>query len=304
MNTEEFIRISTKRKFNQKTDSIKYIGAGSFGKIYKAEAKSNSYIFKIYSKAGMADKEAEALRLLAENDAVKIPKVYFIHTADNGFENDVICMEFIKGKNALFNAKLLFADRKRKQKFADDVIRGINAIHKIKNAKFGFIGNPVYDSWTDFYKEFADDIYNRAVTENKKGNFHKYILNTMTQAINSFDKIFSENVSEAVLIHGDLNVMNIMVDESFKITAFIDPLNSMYADREYELFQLTNLTGNVFGLYNTYKASHKTSPNCEAKCAFYSLFNEAMVYLNTGRYTSFIMLNAILKMKKELSRLR
>ena len=233
MNTNEFIIYCVENEFKQEAINIKYIGAGSFGKVYKAETKNNAYIFKIYNKTGIAMKEVNSLKILSRNNAVKIPYIYFVHTSDTAFKKDVICMEFIEGKNALFNAKLLFASKKAKQKFAYDVINAMDEIHKIKNAKFGYIDNPAYESWTEFYREFANDIYNKAVIENQNGKFHKYILNTLTQAINNYDKIFDEEVNEAVLIHGDLNVMNIMVDKKFKITAFIDPLNSMYADREY-----------------------------------------------------------------------
>ncbi len=55
---------------------------------------------------------------------------------------------------------------------------------------------------------------------------------------------------QACLIHGDLNVMNIMTDKKLHLTAIIDPLESKWADPEYELFQLRNLTGNCFKLYH------------------------------------------------------
>lgn len=48
-----------------------------------------------------------------------------------------------------------------------------------------------------------------------------------------------------------------MVKKPFEISAIIDPLNSMYADKEYDLFQLNNLTGPCFHLYKTYKKSMK-----------------------------------------------
>jgi fructosamine-3-kinase len=91
-----------------------------------------------------------------------------------------------------------------------------------------------------------------------------------------------------------------MVDDNLIPVAFIDPLNTMFADREYDLFQLKNLTGNVFRLYELYKQKYPVSKNCDIKCAFYALFNEAMVYIKTGRYTRVIMLNTIHNMNKEL----
>jgi fructosamine-3-kinase len=126
------------------------------------------------------------------------------------------------------------------------------------------------------------------------------VLNSLTKAISHFDDIFCCEIGEPTLIHGDLNVMNIMVDDNLIPVAFIDPLNTMFADREYDLFQLKNLTGNVFRLYELYKQKYPVSKNCDIKCAFYALFNEAMVYIKTGRYTRVIMLNTIHNMNKEL----
>lgn len=77
----------------------------------------------------------------------------------------------------------------------------------------------------------------------------------MQTAWKNFDYIFSEPVKEASLIHGDLNVMNVMSDKRLNITAIIDPLECKWADKEFDLFQLRNLTGECFGLYEAYKGN-------------------------------------------------
>ena len=98
--------------------------------------------------------------------------------------------------------------------------------------------------------------------------------------------------------------MNIMTKKPFELVGFIDPLDSMYADREYELFQLCNLTGNAFKLYETYKAKYPVSPKCDPKCAFYSLFQEINCYLRNGKYSSVIMRAAVRRAKAQLKKLR
>jgi fructosamine-3-kinase len=283
-----------------KIRDVKYISAGSYGKVYKCvDTNDNLYAFKVYFKSNVAEMEAMSLEKLSSCSKINIPRVYFYGNCDKqGFE--YLCMEFINGKNALVNAKLLFAPKRVKNEFADIVTDALLDIHSITSEKFGNFDNPLCDKWLDYYKPFAQNLYQQALEKNKENKFDSYILNTMTQALDAFDEIFCEDVSEASLIHGDLNVMNIMVDSNLKPIAFIDPLNSMYADREYDLFQLKNLTGNVFNLYDTYKKKYPVSANCDAKCAFYSLFNEAMVYLQTGRYTKFIMNMSVNNMKKQL----
>ena len=281
--------------------SIKYIGGGSFGRVYKCTDKnSKPYAFKVFITPDMAEKEAFALRNLAQCNSIKIPEVYFVTADREKSPFDCMLFEFIDGTNAFFNPALFLASKKKRQEFADIVVDAQISIHSIKSNKFGPIENPIYDTWMDFYKPFAQKIYNDAIEKNKEGKFDKYILDTMHEAWKEFDSIFTDEVSEASLIHGDLNVMNIMVNKNLKPVAFIDQLNSMYADREYDLFQLMNLTGERFGLYDNYKSKFEVSEKCDLKCAFYRLWNEAMVYLNTGRYTGFIMRSAINYMKKQL----
>lgn len=118
-----------------------------------------------------------------------------------------------------------------------------------------------------------------------------------------YDFIFEGEVTEACLIHGDANVMNIMTKKPFELVGFIDPLDSMYADREYELFQLCNLTGGAFRLYETYKAKHPVSQKCDLKYAFYALFHEINCYLRNGTYTGIIMRSAVMRAKAQLKTL-
>ena len=284
-------------------ESVKYLGGGSFGRVYKCTDKnSKPYAFKVFLTPDMAEKEAFALRTLAQSKSIKIPEVYFVTTDRNKSPFDCMLFEFIDGKNGLSPA-LLFASKKKRQEFADIVINAQLAIHNIKSDKYGPIESPIYDTWLDFYRPFAEKIYKDAIEKNKEGKFDKFVLDIMHEAWKEFGNIFTDEVTEACLIHGDLNVMNVMIDKNLKPIAFIDPLNSMYADREYDLFQLMNLTGEHFGLYDNYKSKFKVSEKCDQKCAFYRLWNEAMVYLNTGTYTGFIMRSAIKYMKKQLKTL-
>lgn len=85
------------------------------------------------------------------------------------------------------------------------------------------------------------------------------------------------------MVHGDLNIMNIMADpKTFKLTGFIDPCGTMFASREYDLFQLRNMWGDSFGLYEAYKRKHPLTKEGEFRVAFFGAINEVMCYMNTG----------------------
>ena len=92
-----------------------------------------------------------------------------------------------------------------------------------------------------------------------------------------------------------------MVGKGLEITGFIDPLNSMYADREYDLFQFNNLSGKRFFLCDTYLKKYSASEKAEQKLAFYGLWNEVYCFIKAGTLIPFIMnplvknMNAVLE---------
>ena len=125
----------------------------------------------------------------------------------------------------------------------------------------------------------------------------------MESAMRAFETIFSEPVQSACLIHGDLNVMNVLSDRRLRNLAVIDPLESKWADPEYELFQLRNLTGERFHLYETYKANYPVSAMCDAKTAFYGLYHEVYAYIVSGVKVDFILNPLVKRMRAQLDAL-
>lgn len=117
-----------------------------------------------------------------------------------------------------------------------------------------------------------------------------------------FDYIFSDPIEQASLIHGDLNVMNVMSDGSLNITAIIDPLDCKWADKEFDLFQLRNQTGDIFGLYNTYKSKYPVSEKCDLKCAFYAVYHEVYCFISSGTHTEIILKMTVNRLNKELKK--
>ena len=80
----------------------------------------------------------------------------------------------------------------------------------------------------------------------EKGKYSKKKFKVLEQAAEFYRNNIKESES-AVLIHGDLNIMNIIADKkTMKLNGFIDPCNTLWADREHDLFQLLNMWGAVF----------------------------------------------------------
>ena len=296
---------ATLEQTGQRATEVKYLGGGSFGMAFCVGFENNTQIVVKFLRDGnMLKKEVFDLKLLYDNSPIKFPKVLFERKADETIPVDCYAMDKIDGGSAFMSylARLLMGKRK-KQEFADKVTTALHEIHSHTNDKFGDTLCPDCDSWLDYYKPFAQAVLDKAEELYKSNALSKNVIDTMREAWNKFDVIFNDKVTEACLIHGDLNLANIMVDKNFEISGFIDPLNSAYADREYDLFQFDNLMGKNFSLRKTYIKKYGASKNCDVKCAFYGLWNEVFCYIKSGELVGFIMNPLVKNMKKQLKNL-
>lgn len=299
---KQFAILVAKKELCCNVITVEYLGGGSFGYAYKIDIDISPYtiVMKACRCDNMCQREALELKLLAEDSLIHIPKVYFTYLKDNIIPIDFICMEYVKGKNCFNSFSKLFLSKAKKRKFADKVTSAMYAWHSKINEKFGPIQNPIYDDWLEYYKPLAFDVLQTARSMVNERKLETYFLDVMELAWSNFDYIFSEKIENARLIHGDLNVMNIMTDDNLNPVAIIDPLESKWADAEFDLFQLKNLTGNAFGLYEMYKSKYPTSKNCDLKVAFYALYHEIYCYISSGRRTKINHLRCLIQLKKEM----
>lgn len=288
--------------FKSKVLSADYVGGGSYGMAYKVaqDVFPDVVIVKVFTADGLCKSEAFSLIEMRSHTSVPVPEVYCVCYADNEIPLDCICMQCIEGRDAFFNFGLLFKPKKQKREFAEAVVNGLLELHSYTNEKFGMADNPVFDTWLDCYRPFAVDVMETARKMRAENRLEGYILNAMEKAYARFDDIFCEPVKEACFIHGDLNLMNIMVKPPFTLSGFIDPLESKFADREYDIFQFNNLTGKSFGLYDLYKSKYPVSGNCDVKCAFYALWNEVYCYIKSGTIFKTIMKPIVKNMNGQL----
>ena len=292
------------QKIGKSIKKVKYLGGGSFGRAFGIEfADGMKIVVKFLRANDMLEKEIHDLRLLADNCPVKIPKVLFVQKADSNIPVDCYGMEQIEGKNALASLGMLVQSKRKRKEFADKVTSALHQIHCLKSDKFGDTLSPDCAEWLDYYKPFAKAVLDKAEEIYLANTLSEKIIKAMRAAWDKFDIIFSEKVKEACLIHGDLNVANIMVGKKCRLSGFIDPLNSTYADREYDLFQFDNLTGKRFFLRQTYIQKYGASKYCDAKCAFYGLWNEVYCYIKSGMLVNFIMNPLIKNIYKRLAEL-
>lgn len=287
---------------NKNAVKVKCLGGGSFGIAYKVNARDGeSVVIKFMRADKMMEKEVFDLDLIGKNCPLEMPKVLFSRSKDNKIPVDCYGMTVMQGKPLLSSLCAFLSSERKRRAIGEKIVDALHEIHGVKNAKFGDTLNPDCDTWLDYYKPFAKQVLDKAVEFEKKGELSKEIIDTMKTAWQKFDIIFEEKVEDACLIHGDLNIMNIL--KCGDKISFIDPLNSMYADREYDLFQFDNLYGKRFFLSQIYRKKYGESRRCDDKLAFYGLWNEVFCVIKAGTLIPFIMNPLVKNMKKRLETL-
>lgn len=289
-------------KLNKKVESFKFIGGGSYGRVYKTVLSDGEIIaVKGYKLQEMHHEESEQLKFLSEHTSVRMPEVLFTYE-DN--DTAILAMSFVEGQNVL-NPLFLLKSKSQKQRFADEVISGMLEWHSVTNDKFGSLSNPVYDSWYEYYKTERQEPWLKALKElSDNEKFSKKKMKLLFEATEIFNNLPQEN-TKPVLIHADLNIMNIMADpKTLKLIAFIDPCGSIWADREYDLFQLRNMWGDAYGLYETYKRKCETSEFTDFRVAYYGAMLEASMRLKGGHIVPLWEDLNFARLKKEIKKLK
>lgn len=301
-NAKSYAEAAFEEYAKKKAAKVRCLGGGSFGLAFKVAAEDGeSIVVKFLRADKMMEKEVFDLKLLGANCPLDMPRVLFSREKDDKIPVDCYGMTVMQGKPLLTCWGTLLSDKKKRRAIGERIVDALHKIHEVKNAKFGDTTNPDCDSWLDCYRPFAKQVLDKAVEFEKKGELSAEIVATMKKAWQKFDVIFEEEVSEACLIHGDLNTMNILKDGG-KLS-FIDPLNSMYADREYDLFQFYNLWGGRFFLGEIYRKKYGESRRCDDKLAFYGLWNEVFCVIKAGTLVPFIMKPLVKNMKERLENL-
>lgn len=289
-------------KLNKKAVSFKFIGGGSYGRVYKTTlSDGNTIAVKGYKLQDMHAEEAHQLDFLAKNTSVKMPTVLFTYEDE---DTAILAMSFVEGQNVL-NPVYLLKSKRQKQRFADEVISGMLEWHSVTNDKFGTLSNPTYNSWYDYYKTERQEPWLIALKElSNNGKFSKKKMDLLYEATKLFNNLPKENTTP-VLIHADLNIMNIMADpKTFKLTAFIDPCGSIWADREYDLFQLRNMWGDAYDLYETYKRKCQLSEFADFRVAYYGAMLEASMRLKGGHVIPVWEDLNFARLKKEMKKIK
>ena len=261
---------------NCKVIKFKNIGKGASGCVYKVEITVEPYnlAVKINNVPQLIVDEYNNISFIAGKVECKLPKLYFVKTV-NG--KGVLAMELIEGVTPSCKTLML---KKGKTKLANEIVDNLIKIHSIHNDKYGNINNAIYNTWYEFYNEFAKEI----VGFTRVSDVPKIVKKAVDLAYSKLYEIVGTDKGEPTLAHGDYWFPNFIVDnKTMSLKGIIDPFNVSWTEPEYELFTLTAGYGKNLHLYELYKNKIKTTPNCDIKVELYALFNELLWYKTLGK---------------------
>ena len=263
--------------FSTSVNSLFRVGTGAFGSVFCANFPTPPYraAVKVFHNAGDAEKEKLWYSAL-ETSGVKIPEIY------SSYGENCLVMEYICGTNAAKPSSGCNFARIGKPAAAD-----IAKLHSLRGAGFGRIASEEdlhggrYPAWRECYKAIASRQFLKIENAARSGLFSKDVPALLENVFTYFDKIFDEPAYPA-LIHGDLNAENIMINSGAYL-CMIDPINTMWGDAEYELFQLSENGGGRYNLLENYAAIRPLSPDYRIKSACYAAFAEAEWFADISR---------------------
>ena len=297
-NTEELIKNSIQKNLKTSVIEISKSGNGASGSVYRVICKDKRTIaVKISNHPELMMQEFEMLSFLKKKTTGKIPDVYFFEEADG---TDIIGMEYING---ISGASKSLKYTLRKKRLAESIVNNLLTIQKAHNDKFGPYNNAVYDTWQEYYKMFADEIYNFSRQMYSEGKLDDTVMKAVEISYNNFDRIFNEKIPTPTLIHGDYWMPNFIIDKkSMELLSVVDPFNVMWADPEYELFAMTVGFGKNLHLYEIYKSRVKVSAHCDIKLEMYALYSELLWYKKLGSITHSYLKMRSRRLMKEMKK--
>lgn len=229
-------------KLNCNVKKYERIGKGASGCVYKVEIDVEPYnlAIKINDVPKLIIDEYNSIRFISGKVACKLPKLYFVETVKG---KGVLAIELIKGVTPSCKT-LMF--KKGKAKLANEIVDNLIKIHSVHNDKYGSVNNAIYDSWYEYYGEFAKEI----VSFTNASDVPKVVKEAVNLAYGKLYEIVGIDEGVPTLSHGDYWVPNFIVDnKSMSLKGIIDPFNVSWTEPEYELFTLTVGYGRSLHLY-------------------------------------------------------
>lgn len=250
-----------------------FYGVAVLARLPIADGLPRYAIVKYMRDALCLAEERQALaRMRAHCPTLPLPRIYGA-TADG----HATVMEYMPGEDA---DRIVFDDGALRDNAADEIAECLLTLHAARptDGRYG-TDDKRYDRWIDCYRDRALDMMSNIDKSHALQRLSHENFRVFVRALDAIGDILSCPPAHPSLLHGDYNLCNLRVDpRTGRVSGVLDPMHSIWGDREADLFQLRQSGGAAWELLDRYRDRYGLSADFAAKDAMYAAFAEADHY--------------------------
>lgn len=240
---DKTIKVMCKKAGIENIKSIAPLGAGEFNAVYEITA-DKAYVLKIAPKSGtpvmtyeknMMQTEVYWYDIIRNNTDIKVPDVYYTDFSKTLIPSDWFIMEKLEGRQR----NEIKMDKSELNKRTAHMAA---QIHYIKNDKFGYVQNGLYDNWYDALSNMIKNLLLDAQKMNRKSKRGEKLLNYAEKYKNILKTV------PCSMVNYDIWDPNVICRENNngKIEfQWIDPERSFWGDRIFDFVCLDSIAGSL-----------------------------------------------------------
>lgn len=248
---DKTIKAMCKKAGIENIKSIAPLGAGEFNAVYEITA-DKAYVLKIAPKndtpvmtyeKDMMQTEVYWYDVIRNNTSIKVPDVYYTDFSKTLIKSDWFIMEKLEGRQR--NEIKMDKDELNKK-----TAHMVAEIHYIKNDRFGYVQNGLYDNWYDALSNMIKNLLLDARKMNRKSKRGEKLLSYTEKYKNILKKVPCSMVNYDIW---DPNVICREHNNGEIEFQWIDPERSFWGDSIFDFICLDS----IFGSLNLKKTSIK-----------------------------------------------
>lgn len=237
------IKVMCRKAGIENVKNIAPLGAGEFNAVYEITA-DRAYVLKIAPKndtpvmtyeKNMMQTEVYWYDIIRNNTGIKVPDVYYTDFSKTLIPSDWFIMEKLEGKQRN-EIKIDKAELNKK------TAHMAAEIHYIKNDRFGYIQNGLYDNWYDALSNMIKNLLLDAQKMNKKSKRGEKLLSYAEKYKNILKAVPCSMVNYDIW---DPNVICREHNNGEIEFQWIDPERSFWGDRIFDFICLDSIMGTM-----------------------------------------------------------
>lgn len=259
--------------------STTLIGSGAFGLVYDVTLARppQRVVVKVQKFPGWGLREKQQLECLRQHCPVPVPQIYY-YQPETASTCEALVMEYLPGVPGKSLRDPAPAIRQRITRDIIDVLLALHAVHH--PGGYGNVDGPYYERWWDFYGQRVRAVH-AYLQQPLPGDtpVDAPILQMADRTLAAGEQIFAAYRSNAVLVHGDFCLNNLLFDPATcRIVGLIDPLDLHWGERELDLVNLTKSRGERFQLLESYCQAVDLGEQFQLRYWFYQFWSWLYYY--------------------------